>query len=279
MKMLNVHSRRSSSHTASSKSFAFTLIELLVVIAIIAILAAMLLPALSSAKNKANRTACINNLRQLGLGISMYAQDSNEILPGAAFSPDANPASMPWNGYGLFINGPATGLVAAGTPATNHGVLYSARLITAGATFFDPGMRPVGDIPIKFEMKDYLPWPSWNGGQVRGNYVYFPQSRDRSTASPAGEEWSRNATRTTQLDSSRTMLTDLIYTWRTIPHRGGNYPVGLNALWGDLHVSFSSTKAAFNQAKYWDPGDDHLSAQNPGNNTPKFRSIVALLRP
>ncbi|HWD38365.1 MAG TPA: prepilin-type N-terminal cleavage/methylation domain-containing protein, partial [Fimbriimonas sp.] len=60
---------------------AFTLIELLVVIAIIAILAAILFPVFSQAKEAAKKTACLSNTKQLGLGVLMYAEDSDEVLP------------------------------------------------------------------------------------------------------------------------------------------------------------------------------------------------------
>jgi len=269
-------------HTCD-RTEGFTLIELLVVIAIIAILAAMLLPALSSSKNRALRVSCTNNLRQLGLGLAMYASDSNDKLPPAEFNPEKS-SITPYISYFLF-DGPA-GKPADQKNPLNLAYLYTTKLITAHRTFYDPGLRHPDLLVVRFELKHYqnakYPWPKSDDTRdgVRGNYMYYPQSDQpaKKTPKPGEELWTLVAEKASQLVAQRSMVTDLIYTLRTRPHTSNRNPTGLNSLWGDTHVSFSTTKAAFDP-KLWDPWDDHLSLQDPGDNTQKFRTIVSLLRP
>jgi prepilin-type N-terminal cleavage/methylation domain-containing protein len=81
-------------------SVRFTLIELLVVIAIIAILAAMLMPALEAARDKALQVSCLSQMHQQALGIQMYANDYDGLLPGPSSTHSMSRSVMFWHWYG-----------------------------------------------------------------------------------------------------------------------------------------------------------------------------------
>jgi prepilin-type N-terminal cleavage/methylation domain-containing protein/prepilin-type processing-associated H-X9-DG protein len=94
----HIFTHKKQPHVCPQQTYAFTLIELLVVVTIIAILASMLLPALSQAREKAWEISCINSLGQIGLAMTMYADDNHEWFP---YSAAGFPFDMYTAPYGL----------------------------------------------------------------------------------------------------------------------------------------------------------------------------------
>lgn len=181
--------------TPRRATHAFTLIELLVVIAIIAILAAMLLPALTRAKERAKRASCLSNLRQCGLALTMYDSDANRY-PLPCFEAGT---------FGGFTGHPVTQMLAD-TRGAYGGPAYDMRVgldhyIKNWRAWFCPSMAPrfdPGTVPIPIVR-----------GYIFGGYVGFygkAYGKGQQYLLRATDSWVDNA------GNSRTaLMTDIFY--------------------------------------------------------------------
>ena len=278
-----VNSRKLSPVTSTG----FTLIELLVVIAIIAILAAMLLPALSNAKERAKRIACLNDLKQMGVALYLYAGDNNDKIPPAMYQ---SGSGGPWQSYLLFSPGGANGALVntVATPATNHGLFYTTRLLPAAKSFYCPSMNLSSPSQLRFSYENYQTaageWPAYSkilSGFCRSSFLYNPLSDNlNNPVLAASVTGYKTASKLNQLSSKRVAMTDLIYDYPSIPHRAGNNAQGLNVLWGDSHATICTTKAAFDKT-IW--GADNPTGASGGTDAgdyePNFFKIMAFLTP
>jgi prepilin-type N-terminal cleavage/methylation domain-containing protein len=159
---------------------AFTLIELLVVIAIIAILAAMLLPALTAAKAKAQRIQCLSQMKQLGLGLSLWSTDHNDMVPPACLTGATafQVFDISWDSYiNRYIGGNASDKELS---ANFIDLERGCKVLVCPADRDPYNDWATGDDEVfarrSYEMNGVGPWPMYQISAAQGYNLPAPQN-------------------------------------------------------------------------------------------------------
>ena len=251
---------------------AFTLIELLVVIAIIAVLAAMLLPALASAKRKAIKIACLNNLKQMTLFMQIYTDDNGDVFPIALLANNANAKLNNWwgteicggttNNYNSFhdpaVNGPLTENKVTWSWAFNFDLVGYG----FNSYFLDCSPNPVGTDPVNLGTFNYGSVSAFKRAGIKHptDCLVFGDKQPKPDFTASGSLWWAKASMQPGTTGDHEGID-------TIRHNSGIFPGSGNVGFADGHAE-SKREADINPPKdplagassqclinshYWDP--------------------------